>query len=188
MTTHARAAWAIAPVLAAGLVHVAALKTDFIPVLAIPLDRGVIWRGRPLLGPNKTLRGLLLMPIATAAAVRMQAALESRHSRLAALSVRDRRRAGPLAAGALLGLAYIAAELPNSFVKRRLGIPSGGQAARLGGLVQFVADQGDSVLGCLLMLRFLGTPSASVLMTAAWMGLGVHTAVDVLMRAIRVKS
>lgn len=188
MRTTARAAWAIAPVLVAGLVHVAVLKVDAMPWLAIPLDGGRTWRGRPLLGPNKTLRGLLLMPAATALAVRLQFAAETAAPRLAALSVRDPDRGGAWTAGSLLGLAYIAAELPNSFLKRRLGIPSGGQARRLGGTVQYVIDQGDSVLGCLVALRLLGRPSPALLATAGGMGLAVHAGVDLLMRAIRVKG
>lgn len=187
MKAAAGAAWAIAPVLAAGLVHVAVLKIDVMPALAVPLDGGRTWRGRPLLGANKTVRGLLLMPAATALAVRLQFAAERASPRLAALSVRDPDRSGPWTAGIVLGLAYLAAELPNSFLKRRLGIPAGGQARRLGGAVQYLVDQADSVVGCLVALRFLGKPSRALLTTAAGMGLAVHTGVDLLMRAINVK-
>jgi hypothetical protein len=186
VSTPARAAWAIAPLLAAGLVHVAVLKGDFLPQLATPLDGGASWRGRALLGPNKTLRGLLLMPAATAAAVRLQAAAEARSPRLAALSISGRGRR-PWRVGFWLGLAYVAAELPNSFVKRRLGIPAGGRASRLGGVLQYLADQGDSVLGCLVMLRLLGRPPLAVLAVAGGLGFGVHSAVDVLMRVLGVR-
>ena len=187
MSEMARSAWAVAPVLAAGLVHVAVLKTNALSQLAIPLDRGRIWRGRPLLGPNKTWRGLLVMPLATAVAVRIQVGLECKHPRLAALSVIDRRRVGPWCEGALLGLAYIGAELPNSFVKRRLGIPAGGQAPRLAGALQYLVDQSDSVVGCLLMLRALGRPTPRLVLAAGAIGLWTHIAVDGLMRMIRVR-
>lgn len=186
MTTPGGAAWAIAPVLAAGLVHVAVLKADLLPGLAVPLDRGLRWRGRPLLGPNKTVRGLVVMPLATAVAVGVQAGLERRHSRLAALSQRKRWRSGPWAAGALLGFAYIAAELPNSFVKRQLGIPAGGRAERYVA-VQYLVDQGDSVLGCVAMLRLLRPASTSLLVAAGAMGLVTHVAVDGLMHAIGLR-
>jgi CDP-diglyceride synthetase len=182
-----RAVWAIAPVLAAGLVHVAVLKTDLLPGLAVPLDRGVHWRGRPLLGPNKTLRGLIVMPLATAVAVCAQDGLERRHLRLAALSLNRQRRVSPWIAGVLLGLAYILAELPNSFIKRQLGIPSGGRARRHA-TTQYVIDQSDSVIGCILMLRLLGPTAASFLILAGAIGLVAHLAVDGLMHAIGLRD
>jgi len=176
----ARAAWAIAPVLAAGLVHVAVLKADLLPRLAIPLDGG-----RNVLGSNKTLRGLILMPAATAAACRLQAALEQRYLRLGELSV---LKTEPWTAGAVLGTAYIAAELPNSLVKRRLGIPAGGHAPGVAGALQYVADQGDSVLGCLVMLQLVGRAPVRVTLLAGGMGFGAHAAVDLLMRGIGLRG
>jgi hypothetical protein len=127
------------------------------------------------------------MPLATAVAIRIQFGLEDRHPSLAALSIIDRHRVGPWLAGALLGLAYVAAELPNSFAKRRLGIPAGGYARRLGGVLQYVVDLSDSVVGCLLMLRLLGRPSHRLMMVAGLMGVGTHAAVDLLMRVIHLK-
>ena len=172
--TLGRAAWAIAPVLAAGLVHVGVLKTDLLSGLAIPLDHG-----RGLWGSNKTLRGLLLMPAATAVAVVVQGRLERRVPPLAELSLLE----GRWKWGALLGLAYIGAELPNSFAKRRLGIPAG----QAGGPVQYMVDQGDSVLGCLLALHLLARPPRRILVTAAGLGLAAHMGVDLLMRGLSLR-
>ncbi len=188
MKAAARAAWAVSPVLTAGLIHVAVLKLDLGGRLAVPLDAGGCWRGRRLLGPNKTWRGLLLMPLATAVAFRCQAHLERRYPRLGSISVwGSTPPGGAWGAGALLGFAYVAAELPNSFVKRRLGIPAGGRARRLGGAVQYLVDQGDSVAGCLLALRLLTAPPASLLMSAAALGIAVHAGVDLLMVGIGVR-
>src|SRR5690349_3834772 len=38
------------PVTAAGLAHVAVLKLDLLRPLAVPIDGGLMWQGRPLLG------------------------------------------------------------------------------------------------------------------------------------------
>ena len=48
--------------------------------------------------------------------------------------------------GALLGFAYVLFELPNSFIKRRLGIKPGAT----GGVIQTFFDLADSAIGCIL--------------------------------------
>jgi CDP-archaeol synthase len=53
--------------------------------------------------------------------------------------------------GALLGLAYVVFELPNSFIKRRIDIAPGRNGAGPIGLLFILIDQVDSVLGCLLV-------------------------------------
>jgi len=80
--------------------------------LAIPIDGGLkFFDGRPLLGASKTLRGLLLSVAATAA--------------LAALL------GLPWQLGAGFAAASMAGDLLSSFVKRRLNVPSSGQALGL---------------------------------------------------------
>ena len=54
--------------------------------------------------------------------------------------------------GFLVGAAAMAAELPNSFLKRRLGISPGAQASGIRGLVFHIADQIDVVFGAWAVL------------------------------------
>ena len=61
--------------------------------------------------------------------------------------------ANPGLVGALLGIASWAGELPNSFVKRRLGIPSGEQRRSPLGVAISVVDQADWVPAAWLLLR-----------------------------------
>ena len=77
--------------------------------LAAPLDGGrKFFDGRPLLGPSKTVRGLALSVLATALAAHL------------------------LGLAWTLGLGFAAASMAgdafSSFVKRRLNVPSSGQA------------------------------------------------------------
>jgi hypothetical protein len=172
-------------VLAAGLVHVAVLRSDALSRLAVPLDGGRTFRGQPLLGSRKTWRGVVLMPVAAACAMSLQARLGRR------LPARLSPFAGctppPWLVGAALGLGYCAAELPNSFVKRRLGVPAGGGAGRLGWL-QYLVDQADSVAGCLLALRLVCRVRPADLALAAVLGTAAHVAVDRLMHAIGLRG
>jgi CDP-diacylglycerol--serine O-phosphatidyltransferase len=70
----------------------------------------------------------------------------------------DFHKLTPTELGLALGITFILAELPNSYVKRRLGIAAGGRADRY----QFVftlGDQLDSVVACGLLYVFgLGMP------------------------------
>ena len=178
-----RAVWLTAPILIAGLVHVAVITLDLAPGLARPIDRGRRWRGRALLGQNKTWRGFVVMPVATAITVSAQQALAGRSRHLATLA--PVRRGGPPAwiVGVLCGAAYVMAELPNSFVKRRLGIAPGSSAPRARAL-QYVVDQLDSVIGCAIAIRALYRMETVDAVTSALLGAGCHVAVERLMRVL----
>lgn len=179
--------WLITPVLVAGIGQVAILKAGLLPRLAVPLDLGVQWRGKPVLGPRKTWRGVLAMTTLSALTVRVQATAALRIPRLRAICPFDYREINPWLLGGTLGLGYCIAELPNSFVKRRLGIAPAHTSPRLAWL-QYVIDQSDSVAGCLAALRFFYKPTRTETALAFAMGLALHVAVDQLMHTLGVKS
>lgn len=182
-----RASWLILPVVVGGLAHVAILKTDLLGFLAVPIDGGAIWRGRPVLGANKTWRGIAVMTGSTSLASGMLAALVRRKHWMSALDVLAPGRLNVWLAGALCGLTYCLAELPNSFVKRRLRVAPGARATS-GGRLQYLVDQADSVAGCMVPLRMLYRSDASELLTAFALGVTVHIGIDQLIYAIGVKS
>ena len=171
-----RASWLILPVVLGGLGHVAVLKTNLVASLAVPLDGGVLWRLRPVFGVNKTWRGVVVMTGLTALASGLQAELGRRMGWAIELEVRS-ARVKPWAAGAICGLTYCIAELPNSFVKRRLRISPGARSIRFGRL-QYLVDQADSVVGCLIPLRLLSRSRAGELFTAFALGLTIHIVID----------
>jgi len=181
-----RVAWMVAPVLIAGFGQVLVLKTGLLPGLAVPLDRGVHWRGKPLLGPRKTWRGVIIMTTLSALVATAQAEAARRSRRLRAFSPFDYDRINPALLGVALGLGYCLAELPNSFVKRRLDIAPAGRADRFAWL-QYLVDQSDSVAGCLVALRFFYKPSRLETGLAFTTGVVLHVGVDQLMHALGVK-
>ena len=70
----------------------------------------------------------------------------------------DFHRFTPPELGLALGVTFILAELPNSFVKRRFGIAPGARAERYT-LIFTLGDQLDSVVACgLLYVFLLGMP------------------------------
>ena len=182
-----RATWLVLPTVLGGMGHVAVLKSNVLSSLAVPIDNGVHWRGRPVFGANKTWRGVALMTGLTAVASGVQAAvLRRRHSR-SGLEVLQSARVNSWLAGAACGLTYCLAELPNSFVKRQLGIAPGAHAMRASRL-QYVVDQADSVAGCLVALRLLYRSTTRDLLAAFALGITIHIGIDQLIYALGVKS
>ena len=182
-----RAAWLTAPILIAGLVHVAVITLDLAPALARPIDAGRRWRGRPVFGSNKTWRGFVVMPMATAITVTVQQALAPRTRETAALVPLRRGAPAPWIVGALCGAAYVVAELPNSFAKRRLGIAPGASAPRARA-AQYVVDQLDSVVGCAIAIRALYRIETVDATASALLGAACHVAVERLMRMLPRKN
>jgi CDP-diglyceride synthetase len=92
---------------------------------AIPLDGGLTLGGTRIFGDHKTLRGFLIMLPASAVSFVVLASLVHNP---AALGLWPLTLGGYARLGAIAGFGFMAGELPNSFVKRRLGIGPGAVA------------------------------------------------------------
>jgi hypothetical protein len=138
------------PALGAPLAHAPVLRWDLLPALRRPISRR-------LFGENKTWRGALVM---TAGPVLASCALD----RVPAYRRRlpdSARQVSPALLGTLLGTACWLGELPNSFLKRRIGIPPGEHRASLAGVAISIFDQADWVPAAWLFLRPLYKLEAS---------------------------
>jgi len=131
------------PVLGAPLAHAPVLRGDLLPELAVPLDFGATVRGRRFFGDNKTWRGALVLGSGTVAASVALHRLSWFRERLP----EEVRSAGPWRYGPLLAVGVVAGELPNSFLKRQLGIAPGRRRWTPAGVALVIFDQGDFVLG-----------------------------------------
>jgi hypothetical protein len=154
------------------------------PWLARPLDFGRSFRGARIFGENKTWRGLLLMSTVAVLVVLGQSELY-RLDAFREISHVDYPKTSWLALGLALGLSYSLSELPNSFLKRRLGIPPGG-VSRSRELVQYVVDQADSAVGGTLALAFFGLGWGALLLVFI-LGFVLHVAMDQLFFLFGVK-
>jgi hypothetical protein len=178
--------WVILPVIVAGIAHSAAIRFDLLPQLAKPLDFGVCLGGAPLLGANKTFRGpLIMIVLAAASAWALSFGINA-----AQLPDGFGFMAQPLPAlwlGTLMGFGYALGELPNSFIKRRLGIAPGTGPDGMAGGVCYVFDQVDSVLGVVLLLWAIYAPPAGVLLALLAAGSVVHIVFDQCLYVFGVK-
>jgi CDP-diglyceride synthetase len=83
---------------------------------------------------------------------------------------------------------YVAGEVLNSFVKRRLGIPTSASPARgLGGRIQEVMDTIDGTLASGLVLLVAYRVPWETLAVAFAISVVTHLSTDALMRRIGLK-
>jgi CDP-archaeol synthase len=178
----------IFPVILAGLTHIAVIRLGAFRTLAsLPLDMGLAFRGRRLFGENKTMRGAAVMIAATALWVFIQNLLLIHHSWYTIL-MPSSLKISPLCWGALAGAGYVAGELPNSFVKRRLDISPGGAAQGGLWLVFWTVDQVDSVIGVLVFLYPVWHPNLPVVLCLFGVTLLVHPMVALVMFCLGLKD
>ena len=186
MSAWACALFLIAAFVLAGIVQTAWFAAPLSHRFAVPLDAGTRWRGRRVFGANKTLRGFVVMVPATSLIFVLLARL-----------VGDPAAAGlwPLSAGgyarlgALAGLGFMAGELPNSFVKRQLGIGPGESAHRRWlAAIQFLFDRIDSGTGMLAAVTLATSTPLSIWPIVLAIGPSFHWAFSVLMFQLGLKA
>jgi CDP-2,3-bis-(O-geranylgeranyl)-sn-glycerol synthase len=159
----AATAWLLLPLLAGAVVHGLCMKHGWLAFLARPIDGDRTWRGRPIFGHSKTFRGPVCVAAGTAAGFALEGAVWARSEALAALAPVDPASL-PWWLFAAAGAAAELSELPNSFVKRRLGIAPGHTAKGVLSVVFYAWDQLDLLLGYWLVL------AAAVPVTATRVG------------------
>ncbi len=172
------------PVLGSPVLHAPVLAFDLAPALKRPLDLGLEWRGKRLLGPNKTWRGALVMLAGAFGATSLLSRLPAYWRRLPA----EVQRAGPARLGLVLGTGVVLGELPNSFLKRRLGVPPGGRSSSPAGVLLSVFDQADFVpVIWLLLLPSWRMPAGEALLSFAAVA-AVHVPVNLIGYAIGARG
>jgi CDP-2,3-bis-(O-geranylgeranyl)-sn-glycerol synthase len=179
----------IAAFVVAGLAHSAWLRSPASRRFVWPVDAGLTVRGRRLFGANKTVRGLVVMIPAAGAAFAAGCVLLGDADGMAAAGLWRLDPLGCAFLGAWAGAGFMLGELPNSFVKRQLGIAPGAAAAgRVAAAAHFVVDRVDSIIGMLVALSLVvPVPMA----TWGWMLLlapGVHWLFSVLLHRLGVKA
>lgn len=123
---------------------------------SLPIDLGKKLRGRRIFGDHKTIRGFMIfVPLSSAAFFALHQLLIASDLEIAGL-LWELMPGGYALLGLLAGLGFMLGELPNSFIKRQLGIAPGEVAAgRSGRVLQRLADRLDSTIGLLLAMSLL---------------------------------
>jgi hypothetical protein len=170
----AGAAYLCLPLLGGAVVHGVCMRQGWLAFLARPIDAGRRLRGRPIFGDSKTWRGPVTVAAGATAVYGLQRHVLHDVPLLASLELVDYAQLPGWWFGALAGAVAELAELPNSLVKRQVGISPGGTARGRAGVVFFLWDQLDVLLGFWLVLGWAVPPTplrvaASVLVVG-----GIH--------------
>jgi CDP-diacylglycerol--serine O-phosphatidyltransferase len=136
----------------ANSLHMVFVKNNYFEQLAIPISE-------KKLGKNKTIRGFVLLPILSGV-----------------LSLIGSFAAGPFHdlfitdffIGFGMGIIYLLAELPNSYMKRKLGI-SNGEYSEKYKVLQIIIDRADSLIAIFIYYYFVtSTPLSDCVIMFVW--------------------
>lgn len=158
----------ILPLILSNVLHMLMVKNNALSLLAIP-----IWKKG--FGNNKTWRGMLFLPICNAIFL------------FAIDGLLQQKVDEPIVLGAILGLVYMLSELPNSFVKRRLGIKSGERAENYHFVVQLI-DKMDSAIGVTLTYFVLGYTDVQTALLLFLLASGTHIFVSYILVLLKIKK
>lgn len=154
-----QAIWFFLPAALGNAVPVIAHVYKWVPFLNKPMDFGLSWKGKRILGDHKTWRGFVFAVLTGAAVCSLQKYLYLNLPDLRSLYIYDFTNINPLVLGSLMGGGAIIGDAVKSFLKRQNGIDPGQK--------WLIFDQIDYVLGGLafagLYLQLYLIPSSYVL-------------------------
>jgi hypothetical protein len=148
-----------APVLVGLTVHGFVIRLGLLRSLFSAIDRGAEFRGKRVFGENKTWRGIFSTTLGTGLGFVLQAVWLHNYESVQRLELFDYGWAKALIVGLLVGLACGLSELPNSFIKRQIGIAPGATASGAVNVLFYILDQVDFLVGAWIVLSFVVTIS-----------------------------
>ena len=156
--------------------HMIIIKLDWLSWARVPIyQKGF--------GENKTWRGFLVVPFLSIPPMYLAVWLEKE------LGVSGINLGGqiPWAFGLLVGFAYVLFELPNSFIKRRMGVLPG-KTPKKGRLFFIFLDQNDSALGVLICYYFILKASFAILLFTYVMGVILHLLINFILFKLGIRK
>jgi CDP-diacylglycerol--serine O-phosphatidyltransferase len=166
----------ILPAVFGGVIHLYVVKKNWFSFLKIPIH---LWA----FGSNKTIRGFVVMPLATLFGSYVTILLEQQ------LEVKNQIGLNNhwIIFGLGLGFFYTLFELPNSFIKRRLNIPPGKTADKK--KWTFLAlDYSDSTIGMAIFYGiFVGT-NFRVLIMGMFLSIFIHLFVNITLFKLGIRK
>ena len=172
-----------------GIFQTLFLKSKFSESFAQSVDFGLHLGSQRLFGENKTFRGFVIMlPMVTLCFTLFGLWYTQSDS-----SFKEGFWALELLGWTKLGffsaLGYTLGELPNSFIKRRLGIPPGEQATQpLMGKLFFIVDQLDSIVCALLVIGWIVPTNLTFWVACLLIGAIAHYGFNVVLYWLGIKK
>jgi CDP-diglyceride synthetase len=181
------------PVILGGICNMVFVKLPVLKSLSVPIDGGINLKdGKRLFGGNKTWKGFIGMIVFTAFWFTVIAVIARSFGWAKEISLLQyssyHTPFTELLYGSLWGFSYVLFELPNSFIKRRIGIPAGKNIKGLVGAIFTFVDQADSVLGCMLFMPIFYTPTVIEVLLFFIVGSGIHYVINVFLFLVKLKK
>lgn len=148
--------------------------------IAMPIDLGIKWRGKEMLGKNKTWRGLLVGIITGILVAGIQAVLFFENGFFKMNTLIDYSRINFILFGALMGAGALFGDLVKSFIKRRRGFASGKP--------WFPWDQLDWIAGAIVLSSIVYVPPAGAAIVTAVLYVGLHLCSDRIVCRMGIKK
>jgi CDP-diacylglycerol--serine O-phosphatidyltransferase len=165
------------PLVVAGVLHMVVVRRDWFAFAKVPISERHF-------GRNKTWRGFLVMPLATLLGVALTVPLDGALGSNLDVHLSS---ASALSVGLALGLAYVLGELPNSYVKRRLGIAPGALPQSNAAVFAFI-DQADSAVACAGAYALLLPVPGMVLAVVCLLGPAIHLVANLSLYAAGLRE
>ncbi len=173
------------PAILAGIANMIWCKTRLLKVAMVPMDGGkCLSDGKRIFGDNKTWKGFLGYVFLNAIFMILWGTLCSvcgiEHLNFF-YENQENTVLFNLGAGILLGLGYALFELPNSFLKRRLGVEPGKTISGFWKAFFIFLDQADSIFGCALVVWFFYDLGLLVYLLYVLVGALTHIVLNMLL-------
>ena len=180
------------PVILAGVSNMVVVKQKWFKNIAKPMDNGKVLKdGKRILGNNKTWLGFFTMVVCSIITHLAWGLLCKISDGLYAMNqlylYYDNSLLYNLLVGAVMGVAYMLFELPNSFIKRRLEIPDGKTERGVKGKIFFVIDQLDSMFGVILVLVVVSKISLLQYINYVLLGGLTHICVNLVLYKLKIR-
>lgn len=176
----------------AGVINSVWCKTGALKCLQKPMDGGKnFFDGRRIFGDNKTWKGFIGYIVLNIICMTVWGFV-CKSAELESLNMFYDKVPNTVLnnsiIGFLLGVAYGVFELPNSFIKRRLGIVPGKSVDGLKKSVFIFFDQADSVFGCVLVVCFYRPMSLGFYLVYVAVGAVTHILINMLLYCAKLRK
>ena len=180
------------PLIVSNVLHMVLVKKNGLTSLCIPLNS-------TLFGPNKTLRGFLFVPFVNGILYLvvnwpggwLLSGLSSEYYLQQEINIGDINFLNLLlmqaSIGAVYGLFYMLFELPNSWIKRRMGIASGESSTRFRWFFTLL-DKTDSAIGVSLFFGFLNDFNIEMMLQFFICASSLHFGISGLLVLSKIKK
>ena len=180
------------PLIVSNVLHMVLVKKNGLTSLCIPMNS-------TLFGPNKTLRGFLFVPFVNGILYLvvnwpggwLLSGLSSEYYLQQEINIGDINFLNLLlmqaSIGAVYGLFYMLFELPNSWIKRRMGIASGESSTRFRWFFTLL-DKTDSAIGVSLFFGFLNDFNIEMMLQFFICASSLHFGISGLLVLSKIKK